>query len=73
LLGRLFAAQLTEYMNAKLDGWWKGRPRSGAYVRTHLFAPGARYAWPELVERVTGKRLGVEGLANAVTWPAPRR
>jgi peptidyl-dipeptidase A len=72
LLGRLFAAQLTDYMNARLDGWWKGRPRSGAYVRTHLFAPGARFPWPELVERVTGKRLGVEGLAKAVAWPAPR-
>ena len=30
--------------------------------------PGARYAWPELVERVTGRPLGVEALAAAVTW-----
>jgi peptidyl-dipeptidase A len=68
LLGRLFAAQLTEYMNAELGGWWKGRPRSGAYVRTELFAPGARYPWAELVERVTGRPLGVAGLAEAVAW-----
>ena len=31
--------------------------------------PGARYAWPELVERVTGQPLGVEALAASVAWP----
>jgi peptidyl-dipeptidase A len=71
LLGRLFAAQLTEALQARCNGWWAGRPRSGAYVRTQLFAPGARYAWPELVKRVTGRPLGVEALATAVSWPAP--
>jgi peptidyl-dipeptidase A len=71
LLGRLFSSQLTEYMKVELGGWWQARPRSGAYVRTKLFAPGARYPWPELVERVTGQPLGVEGLAKTVVWPAP--
>lgn len=69
LYGRLFAAQLTRKMDAELGGWWEGRPRSGDYIRRELFAPGARYPWPELVERVTGAPLGVEALAVAVAWP----
>jgi peptidyl-dipeptidase A len=70
LLGRLFAAQLTHKMNADLGGWWDGRARSGDYVKRELFTPGARYAWPELVERVTGRPLGVDALAAVVAWPA---
>ena len=69
LLGRLFSAQLTRKMNADFGGWWEGRPRSGDYIRRELFMPGARYAWPELVKRVTGQSLGVESLAAAVAWP----
>lgn len=69
LLGRLFAAQLTHKMDADLGGWWDGRALSGDYVKRELFMPGARYAWPELVERVTGQPLGVEALATVVVWP----
>jgi peptidyl-dipeptidase A len=69
LYGRLFAAQLTRKMNDDLGGWWVGRSTSGDYVRRELFMPGARYPWPELVERVTGQPLGVEALAASVTWP----
>jgi peptidyl-dipeptidase A len=69
LLGRLFATQLTRKMDADLDGWWQGRPKSGDFIKRELFMPGARYAWPELVERVTGQTLGVEALATAVAWP----
>ena len=69
LLGRLFAAQLTRKMDADLGGWWQGRPKSGDFIKRELFMPGARYAWPELVERVTGQPLGVEALAAAVAWP----
>jgi peptidyl-dipeptidase A len=69
LLGRLFAAQLTHKMNADLGGWWDGRPRSGDYVKRELFMPGARDPWPVLVERVTGRPLGVEALATIVAWP----
>jgi peptidyl-dipeptidase A len=69
LLGRLFSAQLTRQMDADLGGWWQGRPRSGAYVRRELFMPGARYPWPELVQRVTSEPLGVEALAESVRWP----
>ena len=70
LLGRLFSAQLTRKMDADLHSWWQGRASTGDYVRRELFKPGARYAWPELVERVTGAPLGVEALAAAVRWPA---
>jgi hypothetical protein len=69
LLGRLFSAQLTETMDAQHGGWWQGRPESGAVIKRELFIPGARYAWPELVERVTGQPLGVQALAAAVRWP----
>jgi peptidyl-dipeptidase A len=72
LYGRLFSAQLTREINRRFGGWWEGRPRSGEYVRSELFAPGARYPWPELVERVTGRPLGVEALAASVSWPTRR-
>lgn len=69
LLGRLFSAQLTRKMDADLGGWWLGRPKSGDFIKRELFMPGARYAWTELVERVTGQALGVEALATSVAWP----
>ncbi|GAC1315323.1 MAG: hypothetical protein NVSMB2_06620 [Chloroflexota bacterium] len=69
LYGRLFAAQLTRKMQSDFGGWWEGRATSGEYIRRELFMPGARYPWPELVERVTGVPLGVDALAQAVTWP----
>jgi len=69
LYGRLFSAQLTRMMNAHLGGWWSGRPETGEYIKRELFMPGARYPWPELVERVTGERLGVDAFAAAVAWP----
>ena len=72
LLGRLFSSQLTRTMDADLGGWWKGRAKTGKYIQRELFMPGARYAWPELVERVTGAPLGVEALAAAVAWPRDR-
>ena len=69
LYGRLFSSQLQRKMLADLGGWWPGRDASGPYIRRELFMPGARYPWPELVERVTGAPLGVDALAAAVDWP----
>jgi peptidyl-dipeptidase A len=69
LLGRMFAAQLAHKMNADLGGWWAGGSASGDYIKRELFMPGARFAWPELVERVTSQPLGVAALATAVDWP----
>ncbi len=71
LYGRMFSAQLTRKMNADLGGWWAGRERSGEYIKRELFMPGARFPWPELVERVTGRPLAVDALADAVAWPRP--
>jgi len=71
LLGRMFSAQLTEHMHERFGGWWQGRPRSGAFIKTTLFAPGATSPWPDVVSSVTGKPLGVEALARAVAWPRP--
>ncbi|MBV9174413.1 MAG: M2 family metallopeptidase [Chloroflexi bacterium] len=68
LLGRMFAAQLTQTMDQRFGGWWQGRPKTGEYVGNNLFAPGATYPWEKLVERVTGQPLGVKALATAVAW-----
>jgi peptidyl-dipeptidase A len=68
LLGRLFSAQLTRKLDADFGGWWQGRRRSGDFIKTELFLPGARYPWQELVERVTGQSLGVDALAESVAW-----
>jgi len=68
LYGRLFSAQLTRKMNSDFGGWWEGGRASGGFIRRELFMPGARYPWPELVERLTGYPLGVEALASAVAW-----
>jgi peptidyl-dipeptidase A len=32
-------------------------PRIGAYFRDNVFGPGARFPWPEMVERATGEAL----------------
>jgi peptidyl-dipeptidase A len=69
LLGQLFSKQLMERLDAAFGGWWQGRPESGAFIKSELFMPGARYPWAELVERVTGRPLGVDALATAVGWP----
>ena len=34
-----------------------GRPEVGDFLRESYFKPGARYPWPELVLRATGKPL----------------
>jgi peptidyl-dipeptidase A len=68
LLGRIFAAQLTEEMDRRFGGWWDGRPASGRYVAEKIFAPGATYRWDELVENVTGQPLTVAALAKRVQW-----
>ena len=69
LYGRLFSAQLTRMMDDHLGGWWTGRSTTGDYIKRELFMPGARYPWPELVDRVTGAHLGVDAFAAAVVWP----
>lgn len=69
LYGRLFAAQLEREIQRRFGGWWQGRPASGGYVATELFAPGAALPWPELVARSTGEPLGTAALEAAIAWP----
>ncbi len=69
LYGRLFSTQLADKLGRDFGGWWPGRPGTGDYIKRELFAPGATYPWPELVERVTGQPLGVDALARHVAWP----
>ncbi len=71
LYGRLFSAQLAQTVDQRFGGWWVGRARAGRYVAEELFAPGASFPWPVLVERLTGAPLGGGALAAAVAWPAP--
>jgi peptidyl-dipeptidase A len=68
LLGRIFAAQLTQEMDRRFGGWWEGRAESGRYAAEKIFAPGATYQWDELVENVTGQPLAVAALASKVQW-----
>jgi peptidyl-dipeptidase A len=68
LLGRIFAAQLTQEMDRRFGGWWEGRAESGRYAAEKIFAPGATYRWDELVENVTGQPLAVAALASKVQW-----
>lgn len=68
LYGRLFSTQLAEEIRRRFGGWYEGGARSGQYIKDQLFAPGATYPWPELVERVTGQPLSVEALSRAVEW-----
>jgi len=69
MLGELFAAQVHEAI-AKVVGVppaelvYVGEPKVGAFLRERLFAPGARYPWNELVERITGKPLSPAAFAR---------
>jgi peptidyl-dipeptidase A len=69
LFGQVFSAQLAQTVQQRFGGWWTGRAQSGRYVARRLFAPGATYPWPELVERLTGAPLNSTALAAKVGWP----
>ena len=37
-----------------------GDQRVGRYLRAHVFGPGARYRWDEMIVRATGRPLSPE-------------
>ncbi|HEX6970853.1 MAG TPA: hypothetical protein VF234_01365, partial [Limnochordia bacterium] len=54
------ASQLAETLGQA----WALESGTGTWLRTHLFAPGARFVWSELIRRVTGKPLSPEPFAR---------
>lgn len=69
MLGELFASQLHERLAevegaAPQDAIYLGHPEVGAYLKAHVFAPGKRLPWPELVKEATGHPLGAEAFGR---------
>lgn len=65
MLGELFSSQVYAYIQeniVKHDEQFSfiENPEIGDYLKTNLFAPGAKYSWKELVEKSTGEELSAE-------------
>ena len=67
LLGELFSAQLREHLAKEVlqvefpsGVTFVGRPELGPWLRENVFAPGKSLRWDDLVEKITGRRLGPE-------------
>lgn len=64
MLGELLASQFDHVVQTRVleqvapaRASINGRPEVGAYFREHVFAPGKRYRWDEMVARATGEPL----------------
>ena len=61
LLGEMFASQLLDYLQAHItptgDTALVSRPDTGDYLRSAVFAHGARLPWNDLIARATGESL----------------
>lgn len=58
ILGELLAAQLRATLLARgAEAPVIGNPQAGPFLREHVFAPGARWHWQELIRRATGEPL----------------
>jgi peptidyl-dipeptidase A len=66
LLGEVFGAQLQEAMAAACGGRWVLNPDAGRFLNDRMFACGASYRWDELLQRLTGKPMGVEAFLAAI-------
>ena len=67
LLGELFSAQLRQHLAKEVlqvefpsGVTFVGRPELGPWLRENVFAPGKSMRWDDLVEKITGRRLGPE-------------
>lgn len=64
VLGELFASQLHRAIQARVPGGHLAlNPAAGAFLRERVFAPGGRWAWPELVVEATGEALSPAAFA----------
>jgi peptidyl-dipeptidase A len=64
MMGELLASQFQSYIAGhilKTDNirqtFLGGNPAIGTFLKTKVFAPGARYKWNEMIERATGEKL----------------
>lgn len=65
MLGEIMASQMVHTMGTKVlnneKGWsqtdFLDKPALGGWLKTNIFAPGARYRWNELLIRSTGESL----------------
>ncbi len=73
MLGYLFNSQLLEHIATKVVArkgiaptklTFIGMPEVGRFLMQKVFAPGARWAWPEYVRRVTGSPLSAKAFAR---------
>lgn len=74
MLGNLLASQLLHHMAAKIVNTkdinglnFSGDKRLGNYLKDHIFSPGKRWKWDELIKRATGEPLRPEYFAQDVT------
>lgn len=68
-MGVLFLSQLHEAIAKQqnkdpLTAVYVGDTKVGEYLKTEVFAPGARYSWNELTQRLTGSPLSPEAFAR---------
>jgi len=67
MLGELFAAQLRHTLQEKAGGGaFYAQPDIGPFLKEKVFVPGARWPWPEFVEKVTGEALSAKYFAEEV-------
>ncbi|MBN1587953.1 MAG: M2 family metallopeptidase, partial [Pirellulales bacterium] len=73
MLGELFAAQLrhkldetSKLMSMRTSPDYTGQPYVGRVLINKVFAPGARWPWPEFVEKATGEKLTAKYFAEEV-------
>ncbi len=69
MMGELFASQVHETIagrsgSAPFETVYVGDPKVGAFLSREVFAPGNRYRWDELTEKVTGAPLGAAAFAR---------
>jgi len=64
LMGELLASQLHYYMTEniiKSDDYsnqsYFNQPKIGEFLINHIFKPGAKYEWNEMIEKATGEKL----------------
>jgi peptidyl-dipeptidase A len=74
VIGQMFQCQLQEKL-AEVAGEkdplkviFRGKPDLGRYLIENVFRHGAIFPWPLLVEKSTGKALGVDSYIDSLAW-----
>ncbi|MDR2757280.1 MAG: M2 family metallopeptidase [Planctomycetaceae bacterium] len=64
MLGELFAAQLRQSLGKVFTN---DDPKIGRILTEKVFAPGAKYSWPQFVEQATGQPLSPKAFSNELS------